>query len=422
MRLTLGLAAMILTLAPALTLAETAQAPAAPVETAKPAAETAKPPAEAVKAPAAPDESAAKPPAGKDVVIRTLGGVVVDTKAKEVRLAGKVCLQRGSLELLACARNSKEHESIFVLDAKPSHVAFALALVGLEPGKPGYETDGGAFSPPAGSVVDVTVRFLPPSGPTPEIPVWKLLKPAGAQSGLEQPIQWVYVGAASPEALAGADNDGTIITLSNFQYAVVDVPFESSSDNSKLGYDANPAAIPAVGTPAEIILRPTGGRVEPRKVEIEIVVRPGQPILLDGQPVTLEKFAETVNHLPVEIQNAVLRADPEEKFGRILEIHEILREALMKTKMVIIRPAVALTVTAEGQVQVGREKLSVAEFTARAEKLVKGATRVDVAADPKADPKIVKAVMDTVRGQGAPAYLKKAEVPAEKPAEKAAEK
>jgi biopolymer transport protein ExbD len=122
--------------------------------------------------------------------------------------------------------------------------------------------------------------------------------------------------------------------------------------------------------------------------------------------------------MPVEIQNAILRADPDEKFSRVLEIHEILREALMKTKMVLIRPPVALTVTAEGKVQVGSEKLSMDEFAARAEKLVKGAARVDVAADAKADPKIVKAVMDAVRGQGARVYLKKAEAPAEKPAEK----
>lgn len=397
MRVALGLAAMILALGPCLVLAESPQAPAAPAE-------------------------AAKPPAAKDVIIRTLPGIVVDTKAKEVRLEGKVCLQQGSLELLACARESKEHESIFVLDAKPSHVAFALALVGLEPGKPGYVTEGDAFSPPAGTVVDVAVRFMPPSGPTPEMPAWKLLKPAGAKSGLEQPIQWVYVGAASPEALAGADSDGTILTISNFPYAVLDVPFESTSDNNKLGYDANPAAIPAVGTPAEIILRPTDRRIEQKKVEIEVVVRRGQPITLDGEPMTLEKFSETVSHMPVEIQNAILRADPEEKFGRVLEVYEALRESLMKTKMVLIRPPVALTVTAEGKVQVGGEKLSMEEFLARAEKLVKGAARVDVAADAKADRKIVKTVMDTVREQGVRVNLKKAETPAEKPSEKPAEK
>jgi hypothetical protein len=69
-------------------------------------------------------------------VIKTLPGLVVDTKAREVRLEAEVCLQQGSLELLACSPGTREHESILVVKAKPSHIVFALALVGLPPGSP----------------------------------------------------------------------------------------------------------------------------------------------------------------------------------------------------------------------------------------------------------------------------------------------
>jgi biopolymer transport protein ExbD len=228
----------------------------------------------------------------------------------------------------------------------------------------------------------------------------------------------VYVGLEGPEAVAGADGDGTAITISNFPFSVLDVPFESSADNSKLGFDANPAVVPPVGTPAEIILRPTGERVTPKKVEIEVILRRGQPLLLDGQPMTLEKFAETVKGMPVEIQNAVLRAEPEESFGRVMEVYDILGEALMKTKLVVLRPPATLTVSAESKVRVAGETLSLEVFTARAEKLLKGVQRVDVVADAKAEPKAVKAVVDVVRMLGLRVNMHKPETAPEKPAAK----
>jgi hypothetical protein len=254
-------------------------------------------------------------------VIKTLPGIVVDTKAKEVRLESEVCLQRGGLELLACSPGTREHESILVVKARPSHIVFALALVGLSPGQPGYMTEAGSFSPPGGTVVDITARFTVsrPDGKTEivEVPAWKLLKPARSESGLERPIQWVYVGRPSEAALRAADQEGSVICLSNFTEAVLDVPFESTSVNADLLYEANPAVVPPPKTPVELILRPTAERIAPRKVECEVVLRKGRPPMLDGKAMDMAALKDALNGMPADVRTAVLRADADESVGPV---------------------------------------------------------------------------------------------------------
>ena len=346
-------------------------------------------------------------------VIKTLPGLVVDTKAREVRLEAEVCLQQGSLELLACSPGTREHESILVVKAKPSHVVFALALVGLSPGQPGYMTEGGSYSPPGGTVVDILVRFTvaKPDGKREavEVPAWKLLKPAQSESGLERPLQWVYVGRPSEAALRAADQEGTVICLSNFTEAVLDVPFESTSVNAELLYEANPAVVPPVKTPVEIILRPTPERIVPRKVECEVVLRKGQPPMLDGKAMDMAALKDTVNAMPADVRTAVLRADPDETVGRFMQVYDTLRDALMKVSPAVLSAKatgaaaapLAVTVTADGKVRVGDETLTVDEFRSKAGQLLRGVENIAVGAEKSAPEKSVVEVLGIAREQGA---------------------
>ena len=159
--------------------------------------------------------------------------------------------------------------------------------------------------------------------------------------------------------------------------AVIDVPFESTSANADLEYEIDPKAVPPVGTAAELIIRPTGKRTEPKRMVTEVVVRKGQPILLDGQPVDLEKFRQTVTRMPADIRLALLRVDAAETFGRALELYNILTDdALMTVQMSVLEPGAAapgataapitVTVTADGQIQVDAEKWSLEDFRKKA--------------------------------------------------------
>lgn len=60
-------------------------------------------------------------------------GVAVDVAKREVYLDATVCLRRGILEYLICAKRTFEHEAIFAAEGKASHLHTSLLLIGAEP-------------------------------------------------------------------------------------------------------------------------------------------------------------------------------------------------------------------------------------------------------------------------------------------------
>jgi len=369
----------------------------------------------------APATKDAKPPA-EGAIIKTLPGIVVDTKAKEVRLEAKVCQRQVGLELAVCSEGTREHESILVTKAKPSHVTFALALLGLEPGKPGFQTEGGAFSPPGGEVLDITARYtLQADGKKEAVekPMWKFLRFANSDTSLEKSIDWVYVGQPDQDSLKASDNEGTVVALSNFRDSAIDVPFESTDVNANLLYAANPKEVPPLGTPVELVIRATGRRIVPQKVEVVVVLLKGKPPVLDGKSMDLDDFKRSLNAMPGSVKTAVLKADAEESFGRVIQVRDILEDALMTVRLVAIKAdavkaaggkgeAVTVTLTADEKVRVGDKTMSVDDFRKQAATLLKGASRVTLAADPKAPQKTVVDLLTICREAGVTAVIGKA--------------
>ena len=403
----------------------------------------------------------APPPAEKPVVLTTLPGIVVDTEKGEVRLEGKVCLREGALELVVCSEGTREHESIVAVKARPSHVTFALALLGLEPGQPAHWTEAGAFSPPAGETLEISARFFTVSdeekarvdkriaeGAKPEnievrktllkeVPAWKLLRLTGSEVEVTRPIEWVYVGRPEKNMLVAADREGTVVCLSNFVEAVIDVPFESTAVNADLLYEANPDVVPPVGTPVELVIRPTGRRIEPKKVDIQVVVKKGQPPTLDGRPVTLEQLKEAVNTMPASVRAAALKADPQETFGRVMQVKEVLEDALMQVELIVLKagtevqppgeaaarhvesPAATgqalptMAVTPAGTIRVGEKNLTLQEFHLQAGELLKDTRQLALAVDPKAPWETVAAVLEIAREHHVAVTVSRAESPRE---------
>jgi biopolymer transport protein ExbD len=389
-------------------------------------------------------------PAGKPVILTTLPGIVVDTEKGEVRLEGKVCLREGALELVVCSAGTREHESVVVVKARPSHVTFALALLGLEPGQPAHWTEARAFSPPAGETLEIIARFFTVSdeekarvdkliaeGAKPEdiqvrktllkeVPAYKLLRLSGSRVEVTRPIEWVYVGRPEKNMLVAADREGTVACLSNFVEAVIDVPFESTAVNADLLYEANPDVVPPVGTPVELVIRPTGRRVESKKVEITVVVRKGETPTLDGRPVTLEELQDAVNAMPASIRAAALKADPQETFGRVMQVKEVLEDALMQVELIVLPPAAAgqppqtagaasaipaIEVTAEGKVRTGEKTLTLQEFRLQAGELLKDTRQLALTVDPKTPWETVAAVLEIAREHNVAVTISRAQPP-----------
>jgi hypothetical protein len=73
---------------------------------------------------------------------------------------------------------------------------------------------------------------------------------------------WVFAGskfALDPETndeIYIADRSGEVICVSNFPTAMIDLPIESTSENTQLGFEAASENIPPKGTPVRLILVP----------------------------------------------------------------------------------------------------------------------------------------------------------------------
>lgn len=184
----------------------------------------------------------------------------VSKDRKHVALGGEICLREGLLEFFACRRNSKEHESIVSLDVPPHLIHAALLAVGAKQGAPAKFDP--VFVPPTGDVIEIEIRWFEPKN--------KEIQNARAQdfileneSGKTMQASWVFTGG-----LFGVDPDGKkyylanvtgeVFGVSNFPGSVLDVPFESSSDNSQLCYAPNTKRIPDVGTKCLLILTRKG--------------------------------------------------------------------------------------------------------------------------------------------------------------------
>ena len=175
---------------------------------------------------------------------------------KSLVVLGKVCLREGMLEFLVCSKNSKEHESIIATKTKPSLIHVGLLAMGAEPGKPAQFTP--KFVAASGPRIDITFRWLDKDGKQQEAKAEEWVQEVGSKTQMSS--HWVFTGSMF-RRLEGnknqymADVTGEIVSVSNFPAAVLDVPIESSNDNSDLLFQAFSEKIPPVGTSITMILQ-----------------------------------------------------------------------------------------------------------------------------------------------------------------------
>jgi hypothetical protein len=74
--------------------------------------------------------------AGDLTPLNKAGTVLVDLKGKRLLLKSEVVLREGLLEMLACIKQTKEHESILSVESKAQLIHAGLISIGAEPGSP----------------------------------------------------------------------------------------------------------------------------------------------------------------------------------------------------------------------------------------------------------------------------------------------
>lgn len=198
--------------------------------------------------PDAPPPAPAQPEAPENGLKEVFPGVFLDETEKLIELPGRIPIMPDAgdgtvvfLEQLVCTPNTKEHEVLVVVPARPSHVHAALLLLGLEPGKPAeWKVEGDKLVP------------VPPEGP--ELEIEFVYTDAAGVEQTAKPSDWVvnfkdrdehlperrpvFAGSAMRKLPNGgeryyADSEGTLIGLATFCTEVIAWPDVFSHEASR---------------------------------------------------------------------------------------------------------------------------------------------------------------------------------------------
>lgn len=190
--------------------------------------------------------------------------VKIDRAAREVRIECQALVVDAPLEFFCVANGGPEHESVLRTPAKPSHIHAGLLMLGLEPGSPvKYVESKNAWAAPYGPPLRVSVEWKDEAGKVIRKPAEKLLKstkelpkdaPAHPQS-----MGWIFAGSHQRDGDQAylADLTGYVVTLCNFENALIDVPRLVSSANETLEWQPDPDG-PKQGDLVTMIIEPTG--------------------------------------------------------------------------------------------------------------------------------------------------------------------
>ena len=181
----------------------------------------------------------------------------IDPKEKAVLIDGQISLREGMLEMFACTRNTKEHESVVSANTKAYLVHAALLRLGAEPGTPVQWQP--KYVPPTGTEIQVTVQWKDERGKVHKARAQEWVKDIRTGKPMTHPF--VFAGSSfwtDPETKKKYYNaeGGDFICVSNFSTAMLDIPIESSQANTELAFEANTDRIPPLGAPVRLVLKP----------------------------------------------------------------------------------------------------------------------------------------------------------------------
>jgi hypothetical protein len=183
--------------------------------------------------------------------------VWLDAKRGAVIVDGEVCLRRGMLEMLACTRNTKEHEAVVSANTQAYLVHAGLLALGAEPGHVVQWVP--EFKPPSGTQIGITVEWLDNQGHQHSARAQDWVRDVRTGRAMDHP--WVFAGSRFwTDEETGRQyyqaEGGDFICVSNFSTAMLDIPVESSQSNDELAFEAFTEHIPPIGTPVRLVLKP----------------------------------------------------------------------------------------------------------------------------------------------------------------------
>jgi hypothetical protein len=233
-----------------------------------------------------PTSAPATAPATQPHIVEVRPHLRINWTDREVELDGKVVLREGLLELFACSPNTREHESIVCIDARPLHIYQALGLLGLEPGEPArYDLEKERMLAATGVPLKLDVRYRTPGGETRRHPVEDWMRKIRTNEPIDT-LPWVFAGSyLLDDGMFAADSEGTVVTVVDFRSALIALANSFSADNAELWTEPMTDRIPPLDTPVTLVIS-----LGPLDIGLDATGR----IRLAGKIVT---FADVARHL-----------------------------------------------------------------------------------------------------------------------------
>ena len=195
-------------------------------------------------------------------------GITVDKAKKTVTVAAKIAPRKINdpryteiypIEVIATApfpKGQKAHETVVMIDVKPSDVHKALEEIGLKPGKPA----AGEGAVATGDAVKLSLEL--PGGKT--VAIEKTL--VDKKTGKAMPaLKWRFTGSAmkqpdpnKPDKVYGADEANNLITVFPVTADVVIQSHLTLKDSSLIKMETNKAVLPPEGTDVKLVISPAG--------------------------------------------------------------------------------------------------------------------------------------------------------------------
>lgn len=182
----------------------------------------------------------------------------LDAEGRSVVMIGRVCQREAPLELFACLKNFKEHESVVSINTRAYIVHAGLLALGCEPGHPVQFYP--EYRPAEGPEIDVFVVWKDAEGKIQRVPAQQWVRDVHTKEAMKS--AWIFTGSQivkdedTGEQYYYADSTGELICVSNFPSAVLDLPIRSTDSNEALLFEAFTEHIPPLGTPVTVILTP----------------------------------------------------------------------------------------------------------------------------------------------------------------------
>jgi hypothetical protein len=201
-------------------------------------------------------------------VVSPCDGITIRLASRTVEVQAWTCRDSGSIIQVACAANTREHESLLVVAPQPSEIHAALREAGFAEGSPGRWIRRGEesrFIPPTGAAVDISVRCEPGPGQLVEVPISNWVRHADDITTLPGNT-WIFGGSHLTETPAwvggkaqlAADLSGSVIGLATFGDEVLGFPqgFADPVDGEPPAWSIRTPRVPPIGTPVTLLLRP----------------------------------------------------------------------------------------------------------------------------------------------------------------------